>query len=82
MESLIRTSLMLPTSLQRGLRDAAERLGRSQTDILREALQAYLDKLAAPLPKSIGIASDAELSGADSEAWLAREWDKRKKRAK
>jgi hypothetical protein len=66
-----KATLYLPTELHIALREASRRMGRPQAEVIREALQTYLQEHAArPMPRSIGMGSDPELSGADSEDWL------------
>ncbi len=72
-----KTTLYLPSELQRDLKAAARRQRRPQAELVREALRDYLagDAAARPRPKSIGIASDGRISAVDSEAWIQSEWD-------
>jgi len=70
-----KTTLYLPTELQRRLSDAARRTGRSQADLIREALQRFLGDLGTPQPRSIGILADPKLRGEDTEDWLRHAWD-------
>lgn len=69
-----KTTLYLTEDIQRGLKETARRTGRSEAELVREALTLYLGQQARPWPKSIGIVSDPELSGADSEDWLRANW--------
>ena len=69
-----KTTLYLPADLQRALREVAQRTGRRQADLVREALEAYLSLQGRPLPSSIGIAEDSAFTARDSEAWLDSEW--------
>lgn len=69
-----KTTLYLPTELQRLLRDMAKATGRSQAQLIREALDAYLEKSERPRPRSLGIGEDDRLAGRDSEKWLTHEW--------
>lgn len=61
-----KTTLHLPTSLKRLLELKARREGRSQAELVREALERYL---ASPPPKSLGIGEDTEVTGRTAEAW-------------
>ncbi len=72
-----RTTLYLPIDLQRALQEAARRLRRSQAALIREALHRYLDGLERPRPRSLGRGTDRALAARDSEAWLARAWERR-----
>jgi predicted transcriptional regulator len=71
-----KTTLYLPPDLHRALKEHARRSGRAQAELIREALASYLEGAAWPQPSSIGAGSDAELSGRESEEWLAREWSR------
>ena len=73
-----KTTLYLPRDIQHALRAEARRSGRPQAALVREALRAYLAERARPEPRSIGIGSDDGVSARDSEAWLRREWDRRR----
>jgi predicted DNA-binding protein len=74
MSAVEKTTLYLPEDLQRALRTEARRSGRPQAELVRDALRAYLGDRAKPKLRSIGAGEDSELSGRDSESWLAREW--------
>ncbi len=69
-----KTTLYLPRDTQRRLRDAASRLHRAQADIVREALDRYLAAEEAPVPRSIGLGTDPDVTGANSEKWLRDHW--------
>lgn len=69
-----KTTLYLPTDLHRWLREEARRTGRSQAELIREAIARYADQVPRSLPRSIGLGSDPELSGADAEEWLRDTW--------
>ncbi len=74
MEAMRKTTLYLPTEVQRRLKDAAVRSGRPQAEIVRQALEQYLQAERPPLPRSIGTVEDAGLDGRDSEQWLRENW--------
>jgi Ribbon-helix-helix protein, copG family len=69
-----KTTLYLPDELQRQLQEASRRMGRSQADLIREALASFLGSVEPPMPRSIGIADDPDLHGEDTEDWLRRNW--------
>jgi predicted transcriptional regulator len=69
-----KTTLYIPTDLQRSLAAIAKREGRSQADIVRSALAAYLSARDAVPFRSIGSGTDDEVSGASSEDWLRKNW--------
>src|SRR5262249_15637664 len=73
-----KTTLYLSGELQRSLIATAKREGRSQAEIIRSALAAYLSD-RAPLPlRSIGAGSDYEVTGATSATWLRRTWQRKR----
>jgi Ribbon-helix-helix protein, copG family len=69
-----KTTLYLPDELQRQLQEAARRMGRSQADLIREALETFLGTLPPPKARSIGLGDNPDLHGEDSEDWLRRAW--------
>jgi predicted transcriptional regulator len=75
-----KTTLYLPTELQRNLRDLSRRTGRPQAELIREALSAYVTKEGRPWPKSIGSAANGTVAGRDSEAWIREQWSRREAR--
>jgi len=70
-----KTTLYLPPELRRALKEVARREGRSQAELIREALVAYLEKKTRPLPRSLGLGEDEGLAGRDAEAWLEKAWE-------
>ena len=69
-----KTTLYLPADLKLRLTQESRRTGRPQAEIVRRALEAYLGRTPRPLPKSIGLGSDPELSGVDVDDWLQDHW--------
>ncbi|MHB8399061.1 MAG: ribbon-helix-helix protein, CopG family [Candidatus Limnocylindrales bacterium] len=69
-----KTTLYLTPELRRRLREAARRTGRPQADVIRSALDAYLDTGQANRPLSIGAGEDGELDAAATETWLREHW--------
>jgi hypothetical protein len=72
-----KTTLYLSVELQRSLLAVAKREGRSQAEIIRAALDAYLSNRAPLRFHSVGAGSDGEVSGATSEEWLRNNWKKK-----
>jgi metal-responsive CopG/Arc/MetJ family transcriptional regulator len=72
-----KTAVYLPSHLLRALREAARSEKKVQAEVLRRALEEYLERRERPRLSSVGIGEDAELSGAESEDWLRAEWGKR-----
>jgi hypothetical protein len=71
-----KTTVYLPSHLQRALKEAAHSEKKAQAEVLRRALEEYLERRERPRLRSVGIGEDIELSGAESEDWLRAEWDK------
>ena len=69
-----KTTLYLPSELHRAIREASRRNGKSQAEMIREALWAYFNQHERPRPRSIGVIDDPDLHGADSEDWLRQNW--------
>ena len=74
---LDKTTVYLTAELRRRLRDAARRSGRRQADVIRSALDAYLDEGQANRPTSIGAGEDGALEAGDTESWLRERWGDR-----
>jgi len=69
-----KTTLYLPGDLQRSLATMATREGRSQAEIIRAALDAYLSDRGRIALRSVGSGADDEVTGASSEEWLRKNW--------
>lgn len=69
-----KTTLYLTPELRRRLRDAACRTGRRQAEVIRSALDAYLDEGQVNRPRSIGAGEDGVLEAGDTETWLRERW--------
>jgi predicted transcriptional regulator len=69
-----KTTLYMPDDLHRGLQTAAKQSGRSQAELVREAVREYLSRMARPTLTSIGSGEDPGLAGKDTEDWLDKEW--------
>ena len=72
-----KTTLYLTPELRRRLREAARRTGRRQAEVIRSALDAYLEEGRANRPASIGAGDDEALEARDTEAWLRDRWRNR-----
>jgi len=69
-----KTTLYLPSELQASLRAAARRTGRSQAQLIREAIETYVAGQERPRPRSIGIVADGSLDAADAKRWVHERW--------
>jgi predicted transcriptional regulator len=74
-----KTTLYLPDEMQRSLAIVAKRERRSQAAVIREAIAAFLESRGSVKLRSIGVGSDDEVTGANSEDWLRKNWRKRAK---
>ncbi len=68
------TTIELPPDVQRKLEALARRTGRTEAEVIVEAIDRYLQGQRRPRPKSFGIAEHPKLSGAESEDWLKANW--------
>jgi Arc/MetJ-type ribon-helix-helix transcriptional regulator len=69
-----KTTVYLPDDIRRGLEGAARESGRSQAELIREALRTYLADRPAAWPESFGRHRSGTFSARDDEAILAARW--------
>ncbi len=69
-----KTTLYLPDALNQQLKVEAKRQNKSQAELMREALEGYIQKQPRALPRSLGFADDAGISAAESEDWIHARW--------
>ena len=69
-----KTTLDLPIELHRKLEAVAARTGRPESALIVEALELFLARWQRPMPRSIGMGHDPDLSGEDVEDWLKANW--------
>ena len=74
---MTKTTVYLTDDLAAALAGAAQRVGRPQAELIREALQSYLSALPQPKLLSVGLGSDDQLSAEESEDWLRSRWSER-----
>jgi len=73
MKLLHRTQVMLEEWHYKYLKSAAERQGRSLSEVLRDILSKYVDERGTGprrLKEIAGIGADEEASGRDHDRWL------------
>jgi len=72
-----RTTVFLPDETAEALQEAARRLGRPQSELLREALEEYLPRHARPWPGSVGAGRHhiEGVTARNAKAWVRAEWD-------
>ena len=68
----VRTSFYLAPETQARLRVAARQLGRSQTELVNEALESFLRGKGHAEPRSIGVGDDGAMGAVEVKRW-ARE---------
>lgn len=73
-DAMHKTTLYLPSDLQRRLREHARRTGAPQAAVVREALERYLTDAPRPTLRSLGAGDDQELQATDARAWLRARW--------
>jgi predicted DNA-binding protein len=69
-----KTTLYLPGELQAALRVLAQRTGRPQAALIREALERYVAGQERPRFASRGAALDGTLDAADAKSWVRDRW--------
>lgn len=73
-DAMHKTTLYLPSDLQRRLREHARRTGSAQAAVVREALERYLTDAPRPTLTSLGAGDDRELAASDARAWVHARW--------
>lgn len=69
-----KTTLYLSDEQHAALKHVARRTGRRRAELIREAVDEYLERCPLPLPTSIGIISDPNLRAEDVDDWLKENW--------
>jgi predicted transcriptional regulator len=64
----------LSDELEQQIADLARRTGRTESDLLQEAIAAFVQTQRAANPKSDGTIDDPDLAARDVDAWLAANW--------
>lgn len=62
---MTKTTVYLDSDTVLALRQMAETQGRSQAELIRDALQAYTNGAKRPLPRGIGKYDSGEIHGAE-----------------
>ncbi len=71
---MVSTTVDLPAELRWSLAAMARESGRDEAEIVREALERFLNDRPRPRPRSVGIVDDPDLDGVDTEDWLRANW--------
>jgi hypothetical protein len=69
-------TLYLTDDMHRGLKDAARRTGKSEAQMIRESVAAYLADQPRSYPRSIGIASSGRIPAETAKDWIHAQWDR------
>jgi metal-responsive CopG/Arc/MetJ family transcriptional regulator len=69
-----KTTVYLPDDIRRGLDGAARETGRSQAELIREALRAYLGDRPPAWPESFGRHRAGTFAAREDEEILAARW--------
>lgn len=74
-----KTTLYLPSDLQLALREEAQRTGRAQAEIVRDALRERLAARGGPgsLDGFAGVVDVPQTAARDDEERLAADWGRR-----
>lgn len=69
-----KTTVYLGSDSKRALRAKARRLGCTEAELIRQAIDGSLDREESLLPKSIGLVADGTISAAEAKQRLRKEW--------
>jgi predicted transcriptional regulator len=63
------TTVQLPDQIEHSLSQLAQRMGRSEAELIQEAIEQYLTRQTRPLPRSVGMGASGmgNLSTRDEE---------------
>jgi len=73
----VRTSFYLVPETQARLRLAAQQLGRSQTELVNEALETFLRDRPGAEPRSIGAGANGAMGAAEVKRWAREQMARR-----
>lgn len=71
---MVATIIELTEELQRRVHELSLQTGRSESDLLREAVATYVAAHQIPRPKSDGSIDDPDLAARDIDDWLDANW--------
>ena len=75
--AVIKTTVYLDTDVVFSLRRMAEREGRSQAELIRDALETYTRRNKRPLPRGLGKYASGESNVSERAKLILREAAKR-----
>ena len=64
----------LPDELQRRIEELSRQTGRDEADLVRDAIETYVNLNDVPQPTSDGTIDDPDLAARDLDDWLAANW--------
>ena len=72
-----KTTLYLEESVLAELKLTSRSEGRTEAEILREAINDYLERRRSALPTIVGTGTGRKFTAAESEDWLLENWKPR-----
>lgn len=69
-----KTTIYLPEDLVIEIKTVSKQDRRSEAEVIREALSAYLAQRKRPLPSVFGMGSGGSIRASESEEWLEKNW--------
>jgi hypothetical protein len=72
--SMKKTTLYLEEGVLAEIKLISRSEGRSEAEILREAINDYLERRRSALPSIFGKGAGTKFTAADSEDWLLENW--------
>jgi hypothetical protein len=71
---MVATVIELTDELQRRIHELSVQTGRTESDILREAVATYVAAHQIPQPSSDGTIDDPHLAARDIDEWMDANW--------
>jgi len=71
----MKATIDLPDEMAMKIKACAKQERRTEAELIREAVEAYLSNKKYPLPRILGTASSGKITGEESEDWLYANWD-------
>lgn len=72
-----KTTLYLDDAVLAEIKIVSRSEGRSEAELLRNAIDDYLERRRSELPPIFGTGSGGKFTGAESEDWLRENWNPR-----
>jgi hypothetical protein len=71
-----RTTVYFTPEMAQALRNKARRTGRTQAELIREAVGQSLNDDEVELPRSFGIAESGRIGARNLDQWLEENWQR------